>query len=370
MSAKKILYITPAFPVGGAERFLQTLSGALAPFAGQQWIVSLSDRNALAPEIAPGIQFVPMPRKSKLDTQPLRQLRKLVKQERPDIIVCINFFSYFMMRCALAGMRNRPRTFISYHSTLQVTRKEHLQHFLYTHILTKKDRIVTVSQKQTEHTIRTYRIPRRKFDVVLNCVNTDYWQPDASGEVRRAIRQQMGIPENAPVIILSAALRIEKNHVGAVAALRLLHEKHNCKAYLLLVGDGVMRPAIEAAAQSSGISQYIKMAGMQRDVRPYYQAADMFTLVSDIAETFSIAALEAMSCGLPGTLTDLGGAAEMVTPGVNGFLCTPETEDIAQTWLKCMNAGFTPAAIHAYAYEHFRIEKMVTAYKKILELES
>lgn len=370
MNKKKILYITPALPVGGAERFLLSLSGALIPDTDKQWIISLSNINVLAPEIRPGIEFIALPRKSKFDLKPVKELRRLIKTEQPDIVFCINFFSYFVLRCALFGLRYKPRTIISYHSTEHVSRKEHWLHHLYARMLTKRDEIVAVSQRQADYTIRTYRIPRRKFDVVLNCVDTDYWKPDTTGSVRSRVRQQLGIPENAPVIILTAAFRPEKNHEGGVRALKLLHEKYHCKAYLLLVGDGVLRPAIEAAVQSSGISSYIKLTGLQKDVRPFYQAADIFTLVSSRVETFSIAALEAMSCGLTEVLTNVGGAAEMVSPGVNGFLCAAEDDSIAQNWLKGLNSNFKKEDIHAYAYTHFRKEKMVLSYKKIFGLAS
>lgn len=368
MNKKKIIYITPALPVGGAERFLLSLSGALVPDTDKQWIISLSDVNVLAPEITPGVEFIALPRKSKFDLKPVRELRRLIKTEKPEIVFCINFFSYFILRCALFGQRYKPRTIISYHSTEHVSRKEHWLHRLYARMLTKRDEIIAVSQRQADYTIRTYHIPRHKFDVVLNCVDTDYWKPDTTGSVRSMVRQQLGIPENAPVIILTAAFRPEKNHEGGIRALKLLHEKYNCKAYLLLVGDGVLRPAIEAAVQGSGISSYIKLAGLQKDVRPFYQSADIFTLVSTSVETFSIAALEAMSCGLTEVLTDIGGASEMITPGINGFLCVPEEDSIAQNWLKGLNSGFNKQDIHVYAYEHFRKEKMVISYKKIFGL--
>jgi len=368
MNKKKILYITPALPVGGAERFLLSLSGALIPDTGKQWIISLSDINVLAPEITPGVEFLPLPRKSKFDLKPVKEIRRLIRTEQPEIVFCINFFSYFILRCALFGLRYKPRTIISYHSTQHVTRKEHWLHRLYARMLTKRDEVVAVSQRQADYTMRTYGIPQEKFEVVLNCIDTGYWKPDTTGNMRSAVRKQFDIPENAPVILLTAAFRPEKNHEGAIRALKLLHEKYDCKAYLLLVGDGVLRPAIETAAQGSGISSYIKLAGLQRDVRPFYQAADIFTLVSTSVETFSIAALEAMSSGLTGVLTDIGGASEMITPGVNGFLCEPEDEPIAQNWQKGLKSGFTKQDIHAYAYTHFRKEKMILSYKKILGL--
>ena len=185
-----------------------------------------------------------------------------------------------------------------------------------------------------------------------------------------ALEAKLANPDLAAYRPFLRDTRIFRPHQLSDELEKLLHEKYNCKAYLLLVGDGVLRPAIEAAVLSSGISSYIKLAGLQKDVRPFYQTADIFTLVSTSVETFSIAALEAMSCGLTEVLTDVGGAAEMVSPGVNGFLCIPEDDSIAQNWLKGLNSDFKKEDIHAYAYTHFRKEKMVLSYKKIFGLAS
>ena len=59
---------------------------------------------------------------------------------------------------------------------------------------------------------------------------------------------------------------------------------------------------------------------MQQDVRPLLAACDAVALCSTAVETFSLAALEAMALGRPVVLSDIGGAAEMVRPGVEGLL--------------------------------------------------
>jgi len=62
-------------------------------------------------------------------------------------------------------------------------------------------------------------------------------------------------------------------------------------------------------------------------VRPFLMAADVFVLSSTAVETFSNAALEAMAMGLPVVLSRVGGAAEMVEAGRNGFLFSPGNVD-------------------------------------------
>jgi glycosyltransferase involved in cell wall biosynthesis len=74
---------------------------------------------------------------------------------------------------------------------------------------------------------------------------------------------------------------------------------------------------------SLGLRESVLMRGMQRDVREYYWAADVFVLPSR-TEGLSNAMLEAMACGLPSVCTSVGGTPDWVRHGDNGMLCSPE----------------------------------------------
>ena len=91
-------------------------------------------------------------------------------------------------------------------------------------------------------------------------------------------------------------------------------------ARALFIGDGPMRPAVEARAAALGIAEHVLITGLQQDVRPLVAACDATVLCSTAVETFSLAALEAMALGRPVVHADIGGAAEMVRHGREGFL--------------------------------------------------
>ncbi|MBS1916846.1 MAG: glycosyltransferase [Bacteroidetes bacterium] len=364
MAQKRILYITPAFPVGGAEKFLILLANSMVNGTEKQTVVSLSTNNVLHAELSDKITFVTLPRKAKFDPDPIRKLRKLIKAEDPDIIFCINFYTYFIVRCAVAALSQKAKRIISYHSTIHVSKKEHLLHKLYTAILSKKDFIITVSENQAKYTAQLYGLPDTKFKTIHNGIDTAYWRPASPEWDIKSFRAKLDLPAAAKVIIMTAALRPEKNHIGALEALKILHTVHHCKAYLLLVGDGVMKEQIKAKVSGLQLDEYVKFAGTQKEVRPFYWASDLFTLASVSVETFSIAALEAMSCGLPCVLTDIGGASEMVSNGVNGYLCKPEANDIAAAWFKALEQAFSKESIFSFTHDRFSAEKMVNQYEE------
>jgi glycosyltransferase involved in cell wall biosynthesis len=366
MSHPKIIYITPALSVGGAEKFLILLANSMVNEKEKQIVVSLKEVNTLQHELDPKIDFISLPRKFKIDLTPIFSLRKLIKSEQPGIIFCINFYSYLVSRCAMLGLKTKATRIISYHSTIHVTRKEHWLHKLYALLLTKKDSIITVSANQAMYTVEKYEISSFKFTTIHNGINVHYWQPSLDGNIRKDIRNKFNIDPEAKVIVMTAALRIEKNHIGAVKALHILHNTYHQKAYLLMVGDGIMREEIIKVATELDLQDYVKITGMQQDVRPFYQASDLFTLCSTSVETFSIAALEAMACGLPCVLTNIGGANEMVKDGLNGFICDTSETDIAQKWAMALNYHFSRDNIHAFAHDNFSAEKMLEEYRKIL----
>jgi glycosyltransferase involved in cell wall biosynthesis len=241
----KILYITPSLSVGGAEKFLILLSNSLMDEKEKQVVVTLQAVNTLQQELDKRISFITLPRKFKFDLNPVLKLRDLIRKEQPSVIFCINFYSYFISRCAMIWLKTKSRRLISYHTTIHVTRKDHLLHKLYAFLLTKKDSIITVSSGQASYTNKKYNIPASKFTTIHNGVNLKYWHPSPDDRIRNHIRKQYHIPAAAKLIVLTAMFRVEKNHLGAIRALRLLHNVYQQRAYLLMVGDGIMHERIE-----------------------------------------------------------------------------------------------------------------------------
>jgi glycosyltransferase involved in cell wall biosynthesis len=90
-------------------------------------------------------------------------------------------------------------------------------------------------------------------------------------------------------------------------------------AVLLIVGDGPLRHNLEATAETLGLRDSVRFVGMQAEVLPFYQAADVFVLPS-ASEGMSNALLEAMAAGLPVVVSDIPANREVVQDGRNGFL--------------------------------------------------
>jgi glycosyltransferase involved in cell wall biosynthesis len=134
------------------------------------------------------------------------------------------------------------------------------------------------------------------------------------------------LPPNAFVIGSVGRLAVEKNQRALIDALAVLRDRA-IDAHLVLVGEGSQRAELERRAQELGLESHVTLAGSQRDVRPWLAALDVFVLPSTHIETFSNAALEAMSMAKPVILSEVGGAREMVRDGIDGYTLACDTLD-------------------------------------------
>lgn len=107
-------------------------------------------------------------------------------------------------------------------------------------------------------------------------------------------------------------------------------------ARLIMVGDGSQMPLARRVAEEHKVSDQIIFLSRQREVHSLLAAADIFLLTSE-TESFGLAALEAMSCGVPVVGTKCGGLQEVVKDGLTGFLsAVGDIEDMARNCLRLL----------------------------------
>jgi len=100
-----------------------------------------------------------------------------------------------------------------------------------------------------------------------------------------------------------------------VEVLRLT--KRGIKA--VIVGDGALRAKLEQTIHDLSLDKNIEMVGHQKDVEGWLRRSRIFVLTSD-SEGLALSLMEAMMCGLPAVVSDVGELSELVEQGVNGYL--------------------------------------------------
>ncbi len=141
---------------------------------------------------------------------------------------------------------------------------------------------------------------------------------------KRAVRRQLALPEDGTLVIYVGRLAKEKNLPFLLSSLTpLLQHQNQC--YLILVGDGAIRGALEGYVQSAGLAQRVVFAGSQpRDkIALFLSACDIFVFPS-LTETQGLAVVEAMMCALPVVAIRAGGPAISIDDGETGLLTEPD----------------------------------------------
>ena len=157
--------------------------------------------------------------------------------------------------------------------------------------------------------------PAGKLELIRNAVDGAWFEPGHRAARRGPVRQQLGIPADANVV-LHVGSGFERKGVGTL--LKAL-ARANGKPWAIVVGRDKRAGAYAALARRLAIDDRVRFVGSVSDVRPYHAAADSFALAT-LYDPFPNAALEAMASGLPVVTTTRCGVAEMVVEGESGFI--------------------------------------------------
>jgi len=185
------------------------------------------------------------------------------------------------------------------------------------------DTTICVSNAVRDSLIQQYRFPARKLLTIYNGISLREFAPGQADGT--AVRAKLEIRPDEFVLVCSARLSVEKGIDILLSAMsRIIQKEPSCKC--IIIGEGALKEKLVEQAKSLGLSRHVFFEGFQADVRPYLCAADAFVLTSHI-EGLPFSALEAMACGLPCVVTNVGGNSEAVVHNVNGLVVSPGSVD-------------------------------------------
>jgi N-acetyl-alpha-D-glucosaminyl L-malate synthase BshA len=185
----------------------------------------------------------------------------------------------------------------------------------------ESDAITVPSAWLRERVAQNLGIGPGSVDVIPNFVDTAVYAPRA-GDLRHLFPHLQGWDSTRKPRILfhGSNFRPLKRVGDAVRALALL--RRDREAGLVLVGDGPERESVKALAAELGQADHVCFLGGIPHFEPLLSSADLFLLPSEI-ESFGLAALEALSSGVPVVASAVAGIPEVVKDGVTGLLVRP-----------------------------------------------
>jgi N-acetyl-alpha-D-glucosaminyl L-malate synthase BshA len=224
-----------------------------------------------------------------------------------------------MARDVLAERGIRVKLACTLHGTdITLVGRERGYFELTRHAIHKQDLITAPSRWLAEATDRDFGTSAGRVVAIPNFVDLQRFSPAPDCQTRACLA-----PADTAVVTHISNFRPVKRIDMVVSAFAVLRRR--MKAVLVLVGDGPELPKAEQQARELGVRDDLRILGQQRP-EPILQASDLFLLPS-VSESFGLAALEAMACGVPVLGFQAGGLPEVVEDGISGILC-PTGEDV------------------------------------------
>jgi N-acetyl-alpha-D-glucosaminyl L-malate synthase BshA len=189
----------------------------------------------------------------------------------------------------------------------------------------QSDGVTAISSYLRERTREAFNI-QGEIEVIRNFVNCDVYVRDPAKVA--SMRPRFAAParpaSNGNPATPAEKLLVHLSNFRPVK--RILDVIEVCArvaaavpARLMLIGDGPDRSAAEHLAVRLGVAGRVHFLGKQDNVNELLPLADLMLMPSEM-ESFGLAALEAMACGVPTIATRVGGVAELIDDGVNGLL--------------------------------------------------
>jgi len=186
----------------------------------------------------------------------------------------------------------------------------------------RSDAVTAVSAYLRDETYRAFGCTDCGIDVIPNFVNLEEYHPATDEGCRSALG-----PPDVKVLMHISNFRPVKRVLDVVRA--FAHVRAALKSVLVFVGDGPERPAAEELVADLGLGRDVRFLGKVDAVADLLRCADLFLLPSE-SESFGLAALEALACGVPVVGTNVGGLREVVPADAGALVPLGDVEQMAQ----------------------------------------
>ena len=336
----KITHIITGLAAAGAETVLYHLLAALDRQEYQSEVISLTDRGATAPKIE--ALGVPVRALSMMRSVPnplaIRRIAKILRRSRPHIVHTWMYHSNLLGGLAARAAGGIPVIWGIHHSRIDSSDTKRFTVWTvracawFSKQLPARI-ICCANSSESAHIQLGY--DAEKMEVIYNGIDSEIFRPNP--EARLALRSFLGIPPDSLLIGMAGRLHRHKDHNNFFAAARLLRAELP-DVHFVLCGEGLEPDSPKLAAEvADGLQGHCHLIGQQREMPAFYSALDI-AANSSLSEAFPLAVGEAMACGIPCVVTDVGDSPAIV--GATGRI-VPAREPalMASAWRELIDAG-------------------------------
>jgi glycosyltransferase involved in cell wall biosynthesis len=221
-----------------------------------------------------------------------------------------------------------------------------LYEWLERRAFSQMQKIFAVRQSAVQRYRRLYPQFADRFAFIPTWVDSTVFMPSPSDSsrtlTRAALRRQIGISPDAPLLVFVGRLDQQKDPLLLIESLKLSVAAVP-NLHLAIVGDGVLRSRVEEVVRVHGLTAQVHFLGVRPplEIAEILRAADLYVLCSAY-EGMPIALLEALATGLPVVCTDVGEVRLVVHDGINGQISAArDPRSFADTILKVLSRAET-----------------------------
>jgi len=269
----------------------------------------------LGAEFAEDFPIVEMVPYGKFSVRGIANIRDLIRREKPDLVHA------HLSAATLSG------SFASRLAGTPVIATVHGMNSRWTYSFA--NRLITVSEAAKMHLVRQ-GISASRISVAYNGVAVP---PAEALRGRKAMRESLGLQEDA--IVLGSISRADygKGIQDAIAAVAMLVRRHP-KVRFLFAGEGDCLESLKAQAKSLALDKHVRFLGFRTDVFDLLSAMDLF-LFPSLKEAMGISIVEAMAMGLPVVASRTGGIPEVIDVE-SGILVPPNNAPALAEAVDCL----------------------------------
>lgn len=313
----RVLHIITGLDLGGAERSLVNLLGSRKADDIEHVVLSLSGLGHYGPELqAMGFNVQALNLRT-LRGMPmaLARLRKLINQIAPDVIQGWMYHgNIFASLVNLMTLKSLPIIWNIRQSLYDVNneKKSTRAVIFILRLISKSVSYIIYNSNQSRQHHEDFGFFGKKSLVISNGFDVRRWRP--SRRQRKIFREEIGLPENHPVVGFIGRYHLQKDVPTFLRACAIAMNE-NPDLHVVMVGEGLTtaNPALGSLIARLP-SQRTYMLGARTDIEAIFPSLDLFCLSSS-SEAFPNVLGEAMACAVPCIVTNVGECPAMVVEG-------------------------------------------------------
>lgn len=310
----KVLQILPELNSGGVERGTLEVAEYLVKNGHEALVVSNGGRQVEVLEKLGGRHIaMPVHRKSLTSLFQVRAFRRLLEQERPDILHIRSRVPGWIAWLAWRKMdpATRPRLVSTVHGFYSVS--------FYSAVMTKGERVIAVSESIRKYILENYPLtPLENITVIYRGIDPDEYPPSYQPPTAWSEKWDLENPQlkGKQVFLLPGRITRLKGHSDFFNLLGRLKNKGH-EVHGLVVGDTHPKKRsyleeLHELARENNLQDSVTFTGHRSDVREIMAVSDVVCALSQQPESFGRTVLEAMAIGKPVLGYDCGGVGELL----------------------------------------------------------